>query len=300
MDTQHTHWNFLSRYSWVFLLISLIFLIISTVSLGLYQFRLGVDFSGGSVLDVSFQDKSKLPQTADEVRVVAEDVSPVERVSLTDANVTMRLPSIDETKKELILDRFTEKFGEVEEKRFLQVGASIGQELVRKTAIALILALVGSMVYLAVRFQSLSYGTTALLAVIHDGIILLGAFSLFGKLYGVEIDILFVTALLTTVSFSLHDTVVVFDRVRERQKRRYKETLTQTIDHAVEETLVRSIRNSTAILLLLVALLLLGGSTLRWFGVALFIGTVSGTYSSTFVALPLLVLWEKIKKKRGK
>ena len=136
------------------------------------------------------------------------------------------------------------------------------------------------------------------MAMFHDSFVLLGTFSLLGHFKGVEIDTLFVTAVLTILSFSVHDTVVVYDRIRESRKRFPGVDFEDLVDKAVTETLSRSVNNSMTIILMLIALYLLGGTTTKWFVLALLVGTVSGTYSSTFTAAPLLVVWEGLKRKK--
>jgi len=135
------------------------------------------------------------------------------------------------------------------------------------------------------------------LAMFHDTFVMLGVFSLLGHFLGVEVDTLFVTAMLTILSFSVHDTVVVYDKIRDSQKRFPKANFVDLVDKAVTETLPRSINNSMTIIFMLVALWLLGGESIKWFAFALLIGTISGTYSSTFTAAPLLVIWKNLKKK---
>ena len=130
----------------------------------------------------------------------------------------------------------------------------------------------------------------------HDSLILLGAFSLLGHFYGIEVNVLFVTALLTTLSFSVHDTIVVFDRIRELTRKNFKLKEEVVVWRAVRETLPRSINNSLTIIIMLLALVILGGESIRWFALALLIGAVTGTYSSTFTAAPLLLLWSDISK----
>ncbi|NIT03420.1 protein translocase subunit SecF, partial [Candidatus Saccharibacteria bacterium] len=144
----------------------------------------------------------------------------------------------------------------------------------------------------------LKFGACAILAMFHDSFILLGSFSLLGHFFGVEVDTLFVTAVLTILSFSVHDTVVVYDRIRESQRRLPDTPLVDLVNKAVTETLSRSINNSLTIIFMLIALLLLGGVTIRWFVAALLIGTIAGTYSSTFTAAPLLVIWEQLVQRK--
>ena len=131
---------------------------------------------------------------------------------------------------------------------------------------------------------------------LHDTLMLIGGFSILGHFFGAEIDFLFVTAALTILSFSVHDTIVVFDRIREKQKKEGGE-LINVVNSAITETMNRSLNNSFTIIFMLLSLVLLGGDTIRWFAIALLIGTISGTYSSPFVAVPLLITWERLEKK---
>jgi preprotein translocase subunit SecF len=179
------------------------------------------------------------------------------------------------------------------------VGPTLGKELVIKTLTGVSIAAVLLLFYIAWRFKDRMYGVSAILAMLHDSLVILGIFSLLGHFVGVEVDSLFVTALLTILSFSVHDTIVVYDRIRESIRKYPKESFTTLVNKAVNDTLVRSINNSLTIIFMLLALFLLGGESIRWFVFALLIGTISGTYSSPFVAAPLLVVWqEKFKSKR--
>ena len=144
------------------------------------------------------------------------------------------------------------------------------------------------------------YGVCAVLAMFHDMLVLIGTFSLLGYLLHVEVDVLFVTAVLTILSFSVHDTIVVYDRIRELRRKERGLTYVEMIDTAVTETLSRSLNNSLTIIFMLLALWLLGGETIRWFVFALLIGTITGTYSSTFTAAPLLVIWDSLHSRRKK
>ncbi|MDQ5981441.1 MAG: preprotein translocase subunit SecF [Patescibacteria group bacterium] len=153
------------------------------------------------------------------------------------------------------------------------------------------------MAYVAYQFKDKKYGIAAILAVVHDTIILLGSFAIFGKFLGVEVDTLFVTAVLTTLSFSVHDTIVVFDRIRENLRKNTGHSLESIIDTSILTTLPRSLNNSLTIIFMLTCLFLFGGITIKWFVVALLIGTILGTYSSPFVASPLLYLLSIYKRK---
>ena len=166
-----------------------------------------------------------------------------------------------------------------------------------KTVTALVLAALLILAYIAWQFKNWSFGISATLATLHDSLVILGSFSLLGHFFGFEIDILFVTALLTILSFSVHDTIVVYDRIRESLKRFPGTPFETLVNKAISETLVRSLNNSLTVIFMLISLVVLGGDTIRQFAIALLIGTVSGTYSSIFTAAPILAVWKNRLKK---
>jgi len=168
---------------------------------------------------------------------------------------------------------------------------------VTKTVIAAFLGIIGILLYMSFAFRGFNSALSAVLASIHDLLVVFGCYSLMSHFFGAQMDTLFVTAILTSMSFSVHDTIVVFDKIRE-----YKNEQGGTIDYfankALTETMVRSLNNSMTIIFMLLALILLGGSTIRFFAATLLIGTVTGTYSSLFIATPIFVWLEKIKKRK--
>lgn len=180
------------------------------------------------------------------------------------------------------------------------VGPILGKELLEKATIAALVAIMAILAYVAYAFKNIRFGVSAVIALLHDLLVVLGIFSLLGHFKGVEVDTLFVTAFLTTMSFSVHDTIVVFDRIREYQKRRSGIPFVELCDQALMETIGRSLTNSLTIIFMLLALVLMGGESVRWFVVALLVGTVSGTYSSPFIATPVLILWDRWEKRRLK
>lgn len=285
--------NFM-RFSWLYFTISGILLLISGFSLVRWRLRPGIDFAGGSLWEIRFQNEVPLSElkeffkTEERVLSVHQDERGLFLVKMT---------HISGEEKSLIEKKITEKFGEFEEIRFESLGPSVGKELLIKTLIGVSLAALGILVYVGIRFKSKSFGVCAILAMLHDTFILMGVFSLLGKFRGVEVDTLFVTALLTILSFSVHDTVVVYDRIRELRRLYPRLSFTQIANLAVTQTLVRSLNNSVTIIFVLTALFLLGGESIHWFSLALLIGTVSGTYSSTFTAVPLLVVWHRISSR---
>ena len=287
------------RFKWLYFLLSAVVLVPGIISLLLFGLKPAIDFTGGSLLEL----KTEKPLEANEVEsLIVEKGFEVLSVQTSGENqVLIRLQPITKEQAEEIKTAIKEKFAqEPEEVRFETVGPTLGKELIRKTIWAIILAAGFILAYVAWRFKDVKFGVCAILAMFHDTFILLGSFSLLGHFLGVEVDTLFVTALLTILSFSVHDTIVVYDRIRETQKLSSQTSLVNFINQAVTETLNRSVNNSLTIIFMLIALLLLGGTTIKWFVAALLIGTISGTYSSTFTAAPLLVVWDEIVKRRKK
>jgi len=201
----------------------------------------------------------------------------------------------------------SEKFKDVREQEFETIGPVIGQETALNALKAILFASVLIVLYITWSFRqvpkpasSFRFGICAIIALIHDVLVVLGVFAVLGHFLGVEIDSLFVTAILTVIGFSVHDTIVVFDRIRENLKRLGSSNFAQTANDSVIQTIDRSLNTSLTVFLVLLALLLFGGESIRWFVVALLIGIISGTYSSVFTASPLLVLWQEISDKRRK
>jgi len=190
----------------------------------------------------------------------------------------------------------TERFGPFKELQIETVGPTVGNEIRNRAVVAVFLASIGILLYIAYAFRNTQnpvlYGICALAAMLHDVAVVVGVFSILGWVHGVEVDALFVTALLTVIGFSVHDTIVVFDRIRENLQRKVSPSFEETVNYSVVQTVVRSLNTSLTVVLTLLALYLFGGESTRWFVLALLIGVVSGTYSSIFNASQLLVSWE--------
>jgi preprotein translocase subunit SecF len=293
--------NFM-KLRYLYFAISLVFLVPGIFSLIRYGLRPGIDFTGGSLLEVVVLDPAKADQFSyEKVHALAQPVTEISSVQSSGPHqFVMRAPQITNAVKDEMLSLVKAEYGEMQELRFETVGPTLGAELVKKTVIALALAALLITWYVARQFDELKYGVSAILAMLHDTLIVLGVFSLLGHFRGVEVDVLFVTALLTTLSFSVHDTIVVYDRIREFKKKHPRMPLAEVINIAVLQTLSRSLNNSITIIVMLLALALLGGESIRWFSVALLIGAVTGTYSSTFTAAPLLLLWDEVGQKLKK
>ncbi len=266
--------------------------------------RKGIEFTGGHMIQVSLPATVTAPQ----VRSALSEFAP--RVQLSREAGTDRATAYIRT-KELTpeqLDRMREilasRFKDSEVQSISKVGASISREITEKAILAVVLACGAICIYLSVRFaqhgfvEGFKYGACALVALAHDVLVVLGASALFGRLFGWEIDGAYVTAVLTMVGYSVHDTIVVFDRVRENQKNRLKgETFEQMVNRSILQTFARSINTSLTVVLVLATLLLFGGSVLYHFNSVLLVGIVIGTYSSIFVASPVLVMWERQARK---
>jgi preprotein translocase subunit SecF len=178
------------------------------------------------------------------------------------------------------------------------VGAIISSQLIQQTILLILVGSFGILAWIGIRFKSIKFGATALAALLHDVIVVVGTFAILGTLFGVQIDALFVTAMLTVIGFSVHDTIVVFDRIRENKARHAGEPFDLIVNHSILQTFGRSINTSFTVVITLLALLLFGGGAIHYFVLALLIGIISGTYSSIFNASPLLVVWQLWEDRR--
>ncbi len=291
--------NFM-KYKTIFFGISLSVLIPGLIALFIWGLKPAIDFTGGALLEVQLSTKDGLPIDLSSVSLTSKlkglessniHVNSVQRVGDTNSYI-VRTNSIDEKSKNLILGKLKSDY-KVVERRFETVGPTLGRELLIKTGVAIFLASLIILFYVAHQFKNMVFGVSAILAMFHDTLILLGMFAILGHFWGVEVDMLFVTALLTTLSFSVHDTIVVFDRVREINKLVKGLPFDDVLNRSIVSTFSRSLNNSMTIIFMLTALVVLGGDTIRWFAVALLIGTITGTYSSTFTAAPILSLLHK-------
>lgn len=290
--------NFM-RLKKIYFLLSALVLVPGILSLILFGLKPSIDFTGGTLWEIKvISDKGEVISDGIE-EVFSRQGLEVESIQPSGEKqfIIRTIPLTTEQHKSLVAT-LKEKIGDLEEVRFETLGPTLGRELLFKAFFAVTLAALAILTYVAYRFKNLMYGVTAILAMFHDTFVLLGIFSLLGRFLGVEVDTLFVTAALSTLSFSVHDTIVVFDRIREILRRNPSLELGTAVNQAIGETLVRSINNSLTIIFMLLVLFLLGGESLRWFILALLVGTISGTYSSTFTAAPLLVVWWNFAKRK--
>lgn len=297
-------WNIVGKKFWYFLFSGLIILP-GLFSLVVWKLDFGIDFTGGSVVEVRFDKEVSRNEIVDAARTVKIEISTVQPTG--QSSYLLRTHPLDETGYKNLIGGLEKKFGKVAQLRRETVGPTVGAELLRKSLLALVVASVMIVIYIAWAFRSVPapasswrFGLAAIVALLHDALVVLGVFSILGHFFAVEVDSLFVTALLTVIGFSVHDTIVVFDRIRENLNKRMFGSFAETVNHSIMQTIGRSLNTSLTVVFVLSALLLFGGSSIRWFVVALLVGVVSGTYSSIFNAAPLLVLWQEWTDKKRK
>jgi preprotein translocase subunit SecF len=277
----------------LFFTFSLSLILISVFSIIKWGFVPSVDFAGGTVWEIKLSDTVNKSQIE---KIYLEQEISLTSISTNGNNYVIKSETISPEIKaniEISIKKIDPKY---QEQRFESLGPSLGKELIIKTVVAIILSSISLLFFIARRFREPTFGISAILAMFHDTIILIGSFSLFGHFFGAELDALFVTALLTTLSASVHDTVVTFDRIRELKRRNYRQNWVELSNQAVMETIVRSVNNSMTIIFMLLALVILGGSATRWFSTALLVGVIAGTYSSTAVAIPLVLFFKRKEK----
>jgi preprotein translocase subunit SecF len=289
--------NIIGKRSWYFLFSTLI-LIPGIIALALWGLNLGIDFTGGSLLEVRVNREVTPGQVRDAVRAQGYPEASVVTVGETAATPSflIRMRAVDTPEKNALLTGLGQTFGSVQEDRFEAVGPVVGGETAIKALQAVGVASLLILAYLWWAFRQVPkpwrYGLCAVFALVHDSLLVLGIWAILGRFLGTEVDSLFVTAMLTVVGFSVNDTIVVFDRVRENVSRFPGESFERVVNFSLNQTLDRSLVTGLSAMFALVALLMLGGGTLRNFVMALLVGLISGTYSSIFNASCLLVAWE--------
>ena len=291
--------HIVEKRRWFFLLSGLIIaagliaMIYSTITIGT-PFRLAIDFTGGSLWQLSFNQ----PVQPAELRQVFVDQGISDPAVTTlgqDNALQIRLKPLDETEKATLQAAVEAKFGAVEELLYSSVGPAIGREVTQAAFLAILgasVVILGFMVFAFRKVQHpVRYGSVAIFAMFHDLLLTIGVFSIFSLLFGWEADALFLTVLLTVMSFSMQDKIVVFDRIRENSPKYRGESFTNIANRSVMETIHRSLATQLNAIFIMVAILLFGGATIKQFIAIMLLGLVSGTYSSIFIAVPLLVGW---------
>lgn len=293
--------NIIGKKNWYFAL-SLLVIIPGFISLVLFGLKPSIDFSGGSRITFS-----NVKNTTEVKEVFGTNKIEIASFQTAGTTVTLRTKPLDNAKNSQIISELQQKNPDIREDEYATVGPTIGKETTTNALLGVVVASLLIVAYIAWSFRSvrkpansLQFGICAIIALLHDAFVLLGIFSILGHFFGVEVDSLFVTAILTVIGFSVHDTIVVFDRVRENLRKMPLSPFTEVVNASIVQTMGRSLNTSLTVVLVLFALLLFGGDSTKWFVVALLVGVVSGTYSSIFNAAPLLVLWNELKEKRKK
>lgn len=282
--------------------ISLIIIVPGTIALLLWGLKPGIEFTGGSEIEVSgATNQSQLQATL--AGAGAQDIT---ITTSGDSNLLARYSVEPDKDAEQLHQQIKVQISAagMVETAYNQVGPSVSRDITRNAGLSVLLASLAIIAYIAFAFRktppplkSWNFGVAAIIAVLHDALLVIGVFAILGHFFGVQVDSLFVTAVLTIIGFSVHDTIVVFDRIRENL-RRYNGSFEEIVDRSITETMARSINTSLTVLIVLLAFFLFGGGSIHNFILALLIGILSGTYSSIFNAAPLLVSYNnhKIKK----
>jgi len=293
------------KYKWAYLIFSLLVLVPGIISLITYGLNLSIDFTGGSVFLYQF---TSLVNKDDLKKVFEENSVSVENISVDISNKTIvRTKSVDADTSEKVKNAISQQLPDAKLLSFETVGPVVGRETTKNAFVALTWASIGILLYIAYAFRnvpkpysSFRFGASAVIAMLHDALVVLGIFSILGHFHKIEVDSLFITAVLTVIGFSVHDTIVVFDRIRENlRKLPGNWGFEEIVNYSLVETLNRSLATSLTVIFTLSALFVLGGESIKTFVLALLIGIVSGTYSSIFNATPILVIWEeRVMRKR--
>jgi preprotein translocase subunit SecF len=291
--------NIVEKRQWYFLLSALIIipgLVVMIYSIIMFgsPVKLSIDFTGGTLLELRF---SQPVQPAEVREVFANNGYSGTAVTTTaDGTVLVRTKEMTPEEKAQIMDSLRATFGAVEELRFESVGPAVGAEVTRTASVAVGVAALFILLFIIYAFRKVPhafrYGACAIAAMIHDILVTVGLFSVAGLILGWEADALFLTAILTVIGFSVQDTIVVFDRIRENIPKRRGEPYETIVNRSLLETVHRSLATQLNAIFVLIALLIFGGATMKQFVAVLLVGLLSGTYSSIFNAVPLLVVWE--------
>ena len=278
-------------------------MLLSIVALSVWGLKYGLDFTGGTLMEIRNEKaeikNDDLKSTLKEIGIEDAVITPTQNNAFL-----IRYANSDDEKNMEVLAKLREKYPDIQNTRLDYIGPSISSELKSKAIWALLVAVIGIALYIAYAFRKVSrpveswkYGIGAVVALVHDVLITVGIFAIFGHFWGIEVDSSFIAALLTILGFSVHDTIVVYDRTRENLLRSGSgEKFDETMNRSLNETMARSINTSLTVIITLLAIFLLGGASIKNFTLALLIGITFGTYSSIFVASALIVDWWKWEK----
>lgn len=281
-------------------------IIFGLISLLFFGLNLSIDFTGGTRMTLAFKERVKEQEKKKIKAMLGAQKINVSVIETSNQLVFVRTSPMNQEQNNKFAQSISKEFKDVKQTEFETIGPTIGQETTKNATKAIIVASFLIVLYVTWSFRkvpkpasSFRFGICAIVALIHDVLIMFGAFSLFGHFFKVEINSLFVTAILTIIGFSVHDTIVVFDRIRENLIRMIGVPFTQVVNESILQTIDRSLNTSLTVVVVLFSILLFGGESIRWFAVALLIGIVAGTYSSIFFASPLLLIWHEWRSKKN-
>lgn len=282
----------------IFFIFSSMLIILSIAALAKWGLNYSIDFTGGAVSEIAFD--SRPDNKAISEALSGLDLGGVVVTPTGAGDVLIKTKTLDEETHQKMVKAISEKFKDAREIRFDSIGPAIGRELGQKSIWAIAIAAIGISLYVAWAFRKVSrpvsswkYGAVSVLTLFHDIIIPIGVFAVLGHYRGIQVDLPFVAAILTILGYSINDTIVVFDRTRENLLRYNIKEFEETVNKSLNQTIIRSVNTSLTVIIALSALYFFGGETLRYFALALLIGVAVGTYSSVFIASPLLVEWQK-------
>jgi preprotein translocase subunit SecF len=279
----------------LFLIISEALVLISIIALVVFGLKPGVEFSSGSLLTISFEQEVTQPELETAMAEAGYTDIIIQRTG--EGDFIIRTQELSGEAKTALEDSLSAKFGALTEREFNSVSPMVAAETLHNAIIAVAIATLGIMLYITWAFRKMPrpfhYGVCAVIALMHDVVVVLGVFAILGAILGWEINLMFITGVLAVIGYSINDTVVVFDRIRENLHRGASSNFELVVNNSVVETMSRSINTSLTTLLAVAALLLFVGATIQNFAIVLLIGIISGTYSSIFIASHLLIVWER-------
>jgi len=291
------------KYRWVWYLLSIVMVGGSMLAVLILGFKEGIDFAGGSMVVLRFSGERPTPLQVEPVLAPLK-LGEIVIQPVGDADLSIRTQALDEETHQKFLAAFKEKYPDMAELSFDSIGPVIGQELRSKSLFALAIVFIAILIYIAYAFRKVSvpiaswkYGVITALTAFHDVAVPIGVFAILGRLHGTEIGTSFVAAILTVMGFSIHDTIVVLDRVRENLGKT-SGIFEDIVNRSLNQTIIRSVNTTVATLLALIAVYLFGGATVHDFSLTLIIGIAVGAYSSIFISAPLLVTFHRFALKR--
>jgi len=300
---------FVIKHRKIFYLLSALLIASAVAVTAIWGIKFGIDFTGGSILEVNFSDSVvEKDLVLENIKSLNIEVGDLSVRSTNETGHIVRTKNINDAEKNQILESLS-ILGQVEEIRFNNVGPTLGSELKSKAVVSVLVVILSIVIFVAFAFRHVSkpvsswkYGLVAIVTFVHDVMIPVGVFAILGQFLGVEVDTLFIISILVVLGYSINDTIIVFDRIRENLKavpeEQREQRFEQVVGKSLRQTFARSLNTSITTLITLTALFFLGGEATKWFTLALIAGILAGTYSSIFFAAPMLVTISKFKKKQ--